>query len=143
MDLLPDMSEYKMNVKKLNSEVMKKLMIIAGSAFLMSIGVANAQVQDQETQTPSTQYQEGVQSSDMEQDTLQQSDDFNQDTDAVTPDATTPEATSPDATTPLNEEDQAVSPEDQSTDYSSDQTDAIREDDETHSDATSDESIEK
>ena len=121
---------------------MKKLMIIASSAFLMSIGIANAQVEDQETQTPSTQYQEGVESSEMPQDSLEQSNEFNQDTDAVTPDATTPDATTaPDATTPLPEEDQTVSPEDQSSDYSSDETDAIRKDDETSAEET-DESVE-
>jgi hypothetical protein len=119
---------------------MKKLMIIASSAFLMSIGVANAQVEDQETQTPTTQYQEGVESSEMDQDTLQQSDEFNQDSEVVTPDATTPDATTPDATTPLPEEDQAISPEDQSTDYSDD-ADAIRKEEETSVEET-EESVE-
>jgi type IV secretory pathway VirB10-like protein len=109
---------------------MKKLMIIASSAFLMSLGVANAQVEDQETQTPSTQYQEGVESSDMEQDTLQQSNEFNQDTDAVTPDATTPA------------QDETVSPETQPQEEPADNSDAIKKDDELDSDGTSDESIE-
>ena len=115
---------------------MKKLMIIASSAFLMSIGVANAQVEDQETQTPSTQYQEGVENSEMQQDTLEQSNEFNQE-ESVTPDATTP-----DATTPLPEEDQTVSPEDQSSEFPTDDSDAMRREDEINSEEASDESIE-
>ena len=120
---------------------MKKLMIIASSAFLMSIGVANAQVEDQESQTPSTQYQEGVESSEMPQDSLEQSDEFNQDAESVTPDATSPDATTPDATTPLPEEDQTISPEDQSTDYSND-ADQIRKEEETTVEET-EESVEE
>ena len=121
---------------------MKKLMIIASSAFLMSIGVANAQVEDQqESQTPSTQYQEGVESSEMQQDSIEQSDEFNQDAESVTPDASTPDATTPEATTPLPEEEQTVSPEDQSTDYSND-ADPVRKEEETSVEGT-EESVEK
>ena len=115
---------------------MKKLMIIACSAFFMgAASIANAQVQDQDSQTPSTQYQEGVESSEIPQDTLQQGDDLNQD--AVTPDANAPEQTAPDATTPLPQDDQSatpdgtVAPEEQSSDFSND-SEPIRNEEETN-----------